>query len=160
MLSQNIVHAEIFLETSTAGLQLICGTKKHTASKQEPWHKTTKFALFDRYQTNFNTRNRVQLSCFLSVAPLILFNAGQFCAYCIVLYCIVLSNVVTPTRKSLEFACIAVTWNTQIHEGRRGYIHRGSREYTFDGANTITLMKHKLLRYTYEWSHPAYYNVL
>jgi len=29
---------------------------------------------------------------------------------------------------------------TKIH------IHGGSREYTLDGANTFTLMKHKLLR--------------
>jgi len=26
----------------------------------------------------------------------------------------------------------------------------GSREYTLDGANTFTLMKHKLLRLTHE----------
>jgi len=63
---------------------------------------------------------------------------------------IVLSNVFTPTRKARDFkACIAVTWNTQIHEGRRGYQHGGSREYTLDGANTFTLMKHKLLRHTH-----------
>jgi len=35
----------------------------------------------------------------------------------------------------------------QIHEG--GYIHGSNREYTLDGANTFTLMKHKLLRHTH-----------
>jgi len=43
---------------------------------------------------------------------------------------------------------------------RRGYIHGGSREYTLDGANTFTLMKHKLLRHTHERRHHAYYNVV
>jgi len=33
-------------------------------------------------------------------------------------------------------------------------------EYTHDGANTFTLMKHKLLRHTHEWRHRDYYNVL
>ena len=72
--------------------------------------------------------------------------------------CIVLSNVFNPTRKSLE--CIAVTLKTQIHEGRRGYIHGGSREYTHDRANTFTLVKHKFLRHTHERRHHTYYNVV
>ena len=29
-------------------------------------------------------------------------------------------------------------------------MHGGSREYTLDGANAFTLMKHKLLRHTHE----------
>jgi len=49
---------------------------------------------------------------------------------------------------------------TQIHEERRGYIHGSSREYTLDGANTFTVMKHKLLRHPHEWRHNAYYNVV
>jgi len=46
--------------------------------------------------------------------------------------------------------CIAVTWKTQIYEGRRGYIHGGGREYTHDGANTFTLMEQKFLRHMHE----------
>jgi len=42
---------------------------------------------------------------------------------------------------------------------KRIHIHGGSREYTLDGANTFTLMKHNLLRHTYE-RHHAYYNVV
>jgi len=78
-------------------------------------------------------------------------------SYCIVLYWVTSS---LPHASRLKLSMHRSNMNTQIHEGRRGYIHRGSREYTFDGANTFTLMKHKLLRYTYKWSHPAYYNVV
>jgi len=57
-----------------------------------------------------------------------------------------------------------------IISGRKTKIHThgGSREYTLDGANTFTLIKHKLLihllwwntRHTHEWRHYAYYNVI
>jgi len=33
-------------------------------------------------------------------------------------------------------------------------------EYTHDGANTFTLMKHKFLRHMHERRHHAYYNVV
>ena len=75
--------------------------------------------------------------------------------------CAVLKNVLhSHTQGARLCTCIAVRRNTQTHERRRGYIRGGSRVYTLNGANTYTLMKHKLIRHTHESRHHDYFNVV
>ena len=51
-------------------------------------------------------------------------------------------------------------YTNSLHERRRRYVRGGSREYTLDGANTCTLMKHKLVSHKHERRHHDYYNVV
>jgi len=34
-----------------------------------------------------------------------------------------------------------------------------AKKYTFDGANTFTLIKRKHIRHTHDWSHRYFYDV-
>jgi len=70
-----------------------------------------------------------------------------------------------PFAKKLYFGWIitmtssnGISWKLPPPEMRAGCAP--GRDYTLDGTNIFTLMKHKLLRNTHEWRHHAYYNVV
>jgi len=86
---------------------------------------------------------------------------GDFYATFLRATIIVLHNVFTRARNALDLS---------IHRSNKEKEkfmkkHKGTNvaviaKYTFDTANTFTLMKHKRMSHTHEWRHHDYYNVV